>query len=41
MELRPHLIRRQVDPISRPSNNWVTLCCVTATPFGTPVVPEV
>ena len=42
VKLRPHLIRRQLQaPISSESNNWVTLWWVTATPLGTPVVPEV
>ena len=40
MTLRPHL------PPRRPAgddcvNSWVTLWWVTATPLGTPVVPEV
>ncbi len=41
MPLRPHLPAASSTPASSDSSSWVTLWWVTATPLGTPVVPEV
>ena len=41
MTLRPHLPGASSSSASSASNSRVTLRWVIATPFGTPVVPEV